>query len=157
VAPDTGVDDVDRAVIAELQRDGRRPVTEIARTLGMAEATVRHRIRRLERRGVVQIVAVTAPLKLGLRRVLIGVTVRGRPLGEVERALRVIPDVDYVAVTTGTYDLVLMAACRDEERVAELVTEHLRAVPGVDSLDVVTVLRETKDAYRFPGFPGDVG
>lgn len=146
---DTSIDSIDLAIIAELQADGRRPFTEIARTVGLSEATVRHRLRRLERRGVVQIVAVIAPLRLGLRRVLIGVRVRGHTLAEVERQLRVLPEVDYAAVTTGSYDLLLMAACPDEEGVAELVTERIRAVPGVDSLDVVTILRETKDAYRY--------
>ncbi len=143
---DASVDDIDRAIIAELQADGRRPYTEIARTVGLAEATVRQRIRRLERKGVIQVVAVVAPLRLGLRRVLIGVRVRGRTLTDVEGQLRVLPEVDYVGVTTGSYDLVLMAACSDEEAVAELVTERIRAIPGVDSLDVVTILRETKDA-----------
>lgn len=146
---DGAIDAVDRAIIAELQVDGRRPFTEIARSVGMAEATVRQRVRRLERRGVVQIVAVIAPLRLGLRRVLIGVRVRGHTLAEVERKLRVLPEVDYVAVTTGSYDLILMAACPDEESIAALVTERMRAIPGVDSLDVVTILRETKDAYRY--------
>lgn len=146
---DASIDEIDRAIIAELQADGRRPYTEIARTVGLAEATVRQRIRRLERKGVIQVVAVVAPLRLGLRRVLIGVRVRGRTLADVEAQLRVLPEVDYVAVTTGSYDLVLMAACLDEEAVAELVTERIRAIPGVDSLDVVTILRETKDAYRY--------
>ena len=146
---DASVDDIDRAIIAELQADGRRPYTEIARTVGLAEATVRQRIRRLERKGILQVVAVVAPLRLGLRRVLIGVRVRGRTLAEVEALLRLLPEVDYVAVTTGSYDLVLMAACPDEESVAELVTERIRAIPGVDGIDVVTILRETKDAYRY--------
>jgi Lrp/AsnC family transcriptional regulator, regulator for asnA, asnC and gidA len=153
VAADAGLDEIDRAVIAELQQAGRRPYTEIARRLGLAEATVRQRVNRLERRGVVQIVAVIAPLRLGLRRVLVGIRVRGHAVAEVERAVRVLPEVDYVAVTTGGFDLVLMAACRDEEHVAELVTERLRALPGVDGLDVVTVLRETKDAYHYVAAP----
>lgn len=149
VSADLGIDDTDRAIIALLQQDGRLAYTEIARQLQLAEATVRHRVARLQRRGALQIVAVIAPLKLGLRRVLIGIRVRGRALASVEQAVRELPEVDYVAVTTGTYDLVLMAACRDEDHIAELVTESLRSVPGVDTLDVVTMLRETKDAYRY--------
>ena len=149
MAADLGIDDTDRAIIALLQQDGRLAYTEIARRLQLAEATVRHRVARLQRRGALQIVAVIAPLKLGLRRVLIGIRVRGRALASVEQAVRELPEVDYVAVTTGTYDLVLMAACRDEDHIAELVTESLRSVPGVDTLDVVTMLRETKDAYRY--------
>ncbi len=149
VGPDLGIDETDRAIIALLQQDGRMAFTEIARRLELAEATVRHRVARLQRRGALQIVAVIAPLQLGLRRVLIGIRVRGRALAAVEQAVRDLPEVDYVAVTTGTYDLVLMAACQDEDHVATLVTESLRGVPGVDTLDVVTMLRETKDAYRY--------
>lgn len=149
MAGDTSIDAIDLAIIAELQADGRRPFTEIARALGLSEATVRQRMRRLERRGVLQVVAVIAPLRLGLRRVLIGIRVRGHTLAEVEQRLRVLPEVDYAAITTGSYDLILMAACADEESLAELVTERIRAVPGVDSLDVITILRETKDAYRY--------
>lgn len=144
-----GIDDVDRAIMAELQIDGRRPFTEIARQLGLSEATVRQRVRRLERRGVLQIAAVIAPLRLGLRRVLIGVKIRGCTPSSVEVQLRNLPEVDYVAISTGSYDLVLMAACSSDEELAELVTERLRTVPGIDDLDVVTILRETKDAYRY--------
>lgn len=146
---DAGIDEVDRRIIAQLQEDGRTPFTEIARRLHVAEGTVRHRVSRLQRRGVLQIVAVIAPLKLGMRRVLVGIRVRGRAVTEVERALRSLDEVDYVAVTTGAYDVIVMAACQDEEHVAQLVTEGLRGIPGVDTLDVVTMLRETKDAYRY--------
>jgi Lrp/AsnC family transcriptional regulator for asnA, asnC and gidA len=149
MAAKPAIDELDRRIIAELQADGRRPFTEIARHLGTTEATVRQRIQRMQRRGVVQIVAVVAPLKLGLRRVLIGVRVRGRTPGSVEERLREMADVDYVALTTGNYDLILMAACSDDAQLTELVTERLRVIPGVDAIDVVTILRETKDAYRY--------
>ena len=146
---ENGIDDLDRRIIAELQADGRTPYTEIARRLQTAEGTVRHRVGRLQRRGVLQVVAVIAPLKLGMRRVLVGIRVRGHAVAEVERALHGLAEVDYVAVTTGAYDVVIMAACQDEDHVARLVTETLRGIPGVDTLDVVTMLRETKDAYRY--------
>ena len=150
--PENGIDELDRLIIAELQADGRIPFTEIARRLSTAEGTVRHRVARLQRRGVLQVVAVIAPMELGMRRVLIGIRVRGHAVADVERALHALDEVDYVAVTTGAYDVVIMAACADEEHVARLVTETLRSIPGVDTLDVVTMLRETKDAYRYlPG------
>lgn len=145
------VDDVDVAIITALQEDGRRPYTEIARSLGLAEGTVRQRVARLQRLGVVQIVAVINPSRLGMRRLVIGVQVRGRPVSVVEKAIRGFPEVDYVAVSTGGYDMVLMAACRDDDHVVDLVSERLRRIPGVDYLDVISILRETKDAYRYFG------
>lgn len=146
---ENGIDELDRRIIAELQADGRVAFTEIARRLDVAEATVRHRVRRLERRGVLQVVAVIAPLQLGMRRIMVGIRVRGHAVADVERSLRRLDEIDYVAVTTGAYDVVVMAACADEDHVARLVTETLRGIPGVDTLDVVTMLRETKDAYRY--------
>jgi Lrp/AsnC family transcriptional regulator for asnA, asnC and gidA len=145
------VDDVDVAIITALQEDGRRPYTEIARSLGLAEGTVRQRVARLQRIGVLQIVAVINPSRLGMRRLVIGVQVRGRPVSLVEKAIREFPEVDYVAVSTGGYDLVLMAACRDDDHVVDLVSERLRRIAGVDYLDVISILRETKDAYRYFG------
>ena len=145
------VDDVDVKIVAALQQDGRRPFTEIARDLGLSEGTVRQRAGRLVRRGIVQIVAVINPSRLGLRRLLIGVEVRGRPVSSVEKAIREFPEVDYVAVCTGGPELILMAACRDDDHVLELVSERLRRIPGVDGLQVVSILRETKDAYRYFG------
>lgn len=145
------VDDTDVAIMTALQEDGRRPFTEIARALGLSEGTVRQRVGRLQRLGIVQVVGVVNPSRLGMRRLVIGVQVRGRPVSGVEKAIREFPEVDYVAVSTGGYDMVLMAACRDDDHVLDLVSERLRKIPGVDGLDVISVLKETKDAYRYFG------
>jgi Lrp/AsnC family transcriptional regulator for asnA, asnC and gidA len=148
------VDETDVAILSALQEDGRRPFTEIARALGVAEGTVRQRVARLQRLGIVQIVGVVNPSRLGMRRLVIGVQVRGRPVSGIEKAIRAFPEVDYVAVSTGGYDMVLMAACRDDDHVLDLVSERLRKIPGVDGLDVISVLKETKDAYRYFGALG---
>ena len=62
------LDDVSMQIIRELQRDGRRPYTSIAKTVGLSEAAVRQRVQRLLDAGVMQIVAVTDPLRVGLHR-----------------------------------------------------------------------------------------
>lgn len=89
VDPATGggaaqVDDTDVAIITALQEDGRRPFTEIARSLGLSEGTVRQRVGRLQRLGIVQIVGVINPSRLGMRRLVIG----GRCGGNRSQALR---------------------------------------------------------------------
>ena len=70
------VDETDVAILTALQEDGRRPFTEIARALGLSEGTVRQRVARLQRLGIVQIVGVVNPSRLGMRRLVIGVQVR---------------------------------------------------------------------------------
>src|SRR5262245_27810886 len=62
------LDDVGKAIVEQLQADGRRPYATIARAVGLSEAAVRQRIARLQEAGVIQIVAVTDPLQLGFRR-----------------------------------------------------------------------------------------
>ena len=62
------IDDVDKAIIEQLQQDGRLPYTKLATAVGLSEAAVRQRVQRLVESGVVQIVAVTDPLTLGFRR-----------------------------------------------------------------------------------------
>ena len=62
------LDDVDKRLIEALQHDGRRPYTQLAQEVGLSEAAVRQRVRRLVESGVTQIVAVTNPMMLGFRR-----------------------------------------------------------------------------------------
>ena len=72
------LDEVTMQIIRELQRDGRRPYTSIAKTIGLSEAAVRQRVQRLLDAGVMQIVAVTDPLRVGLhRQAMVGIKVDG--------------------------------------------------------------------------------
>ncbi len=72
------LDDIGKAIVEQLQDDGRRPYATIARAVGLSEAAVRQRVARLQEAGVIQIVAVTDPLQLGFRRqAMVGVRVDG--------------------------------------------------------------------------------
>ncbi len=72
------LDDVSKAIIEQLQEDGRRPYASIGRAVGLSEAAVRQRIQRLLEAGVMQIVAVTDPVQVGFaRQAMIGLRVEG--------------------------------------------------------------------------------
>src|SRR5260370_42246121 len=108
-------------IIRELQRDGRRPYTSIAKTIGLSEAAVRQRVQRLLDAGVMQIVAVTDPLTLGFtRQVMIGLKVDG-DLHKVAASLAAIPEVDYVVICAGHYDLLAEMVCTDDEHLPHLL------------------------------------
>lgn len=143
------LDETDARIIEELNHDGRRPFTEIARHLGVNEATVRHRYARLVRRGIIQVVAISDALALGLVFAEAGVRVRGRPVGQAVRALSEIPEVDYVAVCTGAYDLLIEVVCANNEHLLQVLDERVRAVPGVDSIDTFVILQVPKHSYRW--------
>src|ERR1700728_634155 len=99
------LDRTNRVIIEELQRDGRRPYGAIAKTVGLSEAAVRQRVQRLRETGVMEIVAVTDPLQLGFRRqAMIGVRAEG-DLRVVADKLAEIPEVEYVVICAGSFDL----------------------------------------------------
>ena len=62
------LDDVGQAIIEQLQQDGRRSYATIGKAVGLSEAAVRQRVQKLVEAGVVQIVAVTDPIQVGLYR-----------------------------------------------------------------------------------------
>ena len=87
------LDDVSKAIIEQLQADGRRSYASIGKVVGLSEAAVRQRVQRLVESGVMQVVAVTDPLQLGFaRQAMIGVTVNG-PLESVADALADLDEV----------------------------------------------------------------
>ncbi|MEX0983491.1 MAG: Lrp/AsnC family transcriptional regulator [Actinomycetota bacterium] len=141
------LDQMDERIVEALNHDGRRPFTQIARELGVNEATIRHRYARLVRRGVIQVVAISDALALGLVFAEAGVRVRGGPVGRTVGALVEIPEVDYVAVCTGAYDLLIEVVCTDNDHLLRVLDEEVRSAPGVDSIDTFTILQVPKHSY----------
>ena len=102
---DPPIDEIDAELIRHLQLDGRRPYTQLAREVGLSEAAVRQRVQRLLEHGVMQIVAVTDPLQLGLhRQAMILIEVDG-DVREVAAALEQFDEVDYLVLTAGSVDI----------------------------------------------------
>ena len=95
------LDATSKAIIEQLQQDGRRAYAAIGRAVGLSEAAVRQRVQRLVESGVVQIVAVTDPTQVGFsRQAMIGLRASG-DLRTLAGALAEMPEVDYVAITPG--------------------------------------------------------
>src|SRR5699024_1425521 len=105
------LDDVSKAIIEQLQQDGRRSYAAIGKVVGLSEAAVRQRVQRLTESGVMQVVAVTDPLQLGFaRQAMIGIRVTGS-LARVADELSALDEVAYVVITAGSYDLLVEAVC----------------------------------------------
>ena len=121
------ISDLDKRIIEHLQEDGRRPFTQIAAELGVSEAAVRARTNRLVERGILQIVGVTDPLKLGFHQMaMIGIRCERDQLMEVAEAVAEFPEVDYVVITAGTYDLLIETVCEDNDGLLPFLAERLR-------------------------------
>ncbi|MGM1029441.1 MAG: Lrp/AsnC family transcriptional regulator [Actinomycetota bacterium] len=139
----------DKAIIAELQRDGRAPYSAIAETVGLSETAVRNRVKRLTDSGVMQIVAVTDPTQLGFaRQAMIGIRASGA-LEPVAEALAALPEVDYVVITAGTYDVLVEVVCESDAHLLELVSRRIRSIEGVRDTDTLLYLKLQQQSYAW--------
>ena len=147
--PTVVLDDIDKAIIRELQLDGRTPYAKLGPAVGLSQAAVRQRVQRLIENGVMQVVAVTDPLMLGFTlEAMIGVEVDG-DLRAVASKVAQVDNVDYVVVTTGRFDLVVEVVCRDHEELLHLINDVIRAVPGVRATETFTYLHLEKQTYSW--------
>jgi Lrp/AsnC family transcriptional regulator for asnA, asnC and gidA len=148
-AAPTLLDDANRAIIEQLQADGRRSYAAIAIAVGLSEAAVRQRVQRLLDSGVMQIVAVTDPMQLGFaRQAMVGVRADG-DLSENADKLAALPEVDYVVVTAGSFDLLVEVVCNDDEHLLSLLNNSIRAVPGVRDSETFVYLKLAKQTYTW--------
>ena len=144
-----GLDQANRVIIEELQRDGRRPYGAIAKTVGLSEAAVRQRVQRLRETGVMEIVAVTDPLQLGFRRqAMIGVRAEG-DLRVVADKLAEIPEVEYVVICAGSFDLLVEVVCEDDDHLLELLNTAIRSVGGIRATEAFVYLKLAKQSYSW--------
>jgi Lrp/AsnC family transcriptional regulator for asnA, asnC and gidA len=141
---------LDKRIIEHLQADGRRPFTQIANDLGVSEAAVRARTNRLIERGILQVVGVTDPLKLGFQQMaMIGIRCERDKLISVSESLAEMPEVDYVVITAGTYDLLIETVCEDNEALLVFLADRLRAIDGVRETETFVYLRLVKQTYQY--------
>lgn len=143
------LDAVSKRIIEQLQEDGRRPYAAIGKAVGLSEAAVRQRVQRLLDTGVMQIVAVTDPMQVGFsRQAMIGIRVSGE-LGPVADRLAEMPEVDYVVITAGSFDLLIEVVCEDDDHLLELIADRVRALPGVVSTETFVYLKLLKQLYNW--------
>jgi Lrp/AsnC family transcriptional regulator for asnA, asnC and gidA len=147
--PSALLDDVGRAIVEQLQQDGRRSYATIAKAVGLSEAAVRQRVQRLLDAGVIQIVAVSDPLQLGFtRQAMIGVRADG-DLRTVADKLAALDEVDYVVITAGSFDVLVEVVCGDDEELLSLLNDSIRAVTGVRDTETFVYLRLVKQTYTW--------
>jgi Lrp/AsnC family transcriptional regulator for asnA, asnC and gidA len=144
-----GLDDVSKTIVAQLQQDGRRSYATIGRAVGLSEAAVRQRVQRLLDSGVMQIVAVTDPVQVGVgRQAMIGIRVEGE-IEPVAARLAEMPEVDYVVVTAGSFDILAEVVAEDDAHLLEILSSRIRALPGVRSTETFVYLKLEKQTYAW--------
>jgi Lrp/AsnC family transcriptional regulator, regulator for asnA, asnC and gidA len=141
------LDSVAKGIIEQLQQDGRRSYAAIGKAIGLSEAAVRQRVQRLTEAGVVQIVAVTDPLQLGFeRQALIGLKTTG-DVNTLADTLAGIPEVDYVVITAGSFDVIAEVVCEDDDHLLQLLSTQIRSLDGVVATETFVYLKLRKQLY----------
>ncbi|MFT4085582.1 MAG: Lrp/AsnC family transcriptional regulator [Gordonia sp. (in: high G+C Gram-positive bacteria)] len=147
--PSQSLDDTAKKIIELLQADGRSSYSSIGKEVGLSEAAVRNRVQKLSDGGLLQIVAVTDPLKLGFaRQALIGVRCTG-DTQEVAAALAEHDEIDYVVLTAGTFDILLEVVCENDEHLLSILNRKIRAVPEITATETLVYLKLVKQQYNW--------
>ena len=143
------LDDVSKAIIEQLQQDGRRPYATIGKAVGLSEAAVRQRVSKRLETGVMQIVAVTDPLQVGFNReAMIGIEVDG-DMEAVADLLSLMDEISYIILTAGSFDVILEVVCEDDEALLEVINRKIRAIPGVRRTETFMYLKLRKQSYTW--------
>jgi Lrp/AsnC family transcriptional regulator for asnA, asnC and gidA len=143
------LDEVSKAIVEQLQDDGRRSYAEIGKAVGLSEAAVRQRVQKLTDSGAMQVVAVTDPMQLGFfRQAMIGVRVAGDTT-VVAEALGALSAVDYVVLTAGSFDILAEVVCENDDDLIDLLNKQIRAIDGVQSTETFVYLRLVKQFYNW--------
>jgi Lrp/AsnC family transcriptional regulator for asnA, asnC and gidA len=144
------LDRLDRGIIAALQIDGRRAYSRIADEVGVSESVIRYRVRRLEDAGILRIVGIADPVRIGLGlKALVGVKGTASRLDDICDELVDLPEASYVLVTAGSFDVFVEVLCRDTAHFADLLTERIRMIDGVVDTQSFLVLQVRKMSFHW--------
>jgi Lrp/AsnC family transcriptional regulator for asnA, asnC and gidA len=141
------LDDLDRRIITGLQFDGRRSFTALAQDLGISVSAVRYRVQKLEQSGVLQVVGIADPLKIGFDvMALIGARIQAGRSETVVAEFANLPETSYVAETGGSFDAFVEVVCRDTAHFRE-VLRRINRIDGISSTDTFFITEIHKMAY----------
>jgi len=141
------LDPVDHQIVRILQQDGRTSNVEIARRVGISEATVRKRLERLLSDGVIKITATPDPVKVGLSTVtFITLDIDLSLVEHITNQLSRLPEVRAIYYTSGHSDLILEAWFPEADDLLYFLTHCIASIPGIRRTDTSHVLRTVKDS-----------
>jgi Lrp/AsnC family transcriptional regulator, regulator for asnA, asnC and gidA len=150
----SALDKIDRAILAVLQEDARLPNRAIAKRVGSSEPTVRRRVDRLIAEQRIKIVAVASPFSVGYNVVaVIGVQLDRAYQARIETALHDMPEVRFVGVTVGSYDMLLEAWFSDTDGLLTFLSDQLSVLVGIQRVETWQVLKLSKNTYDWGAQP----
>lgn len=145
-------DEIDLQIIKILNEDGRASFAQIAQSLEVSPGMIRQRYNRLVEEGILQVVAITNPMLMGLTTMAqIGVKVNVNRMQEIADQIASFEEVIYLVLLTGSYDLFVEVVCRDRNHLLDFLTNKLHSVEGVKEAETFVYLRIAKEVYTLAG------
>lgn len=142
------IDRIDCQMIELLQKDGRISNIDIAKKIGMSEATVRTRLNRLINEGYIQIVAVSNPLKLGFNSVgFMRINVDIRKIEHITRELSKLKSIWFIVHATGSADIYTEFVAKSADELNDILFEKIYKIDGVQRTNTSMILKYIKRRY----------
>lgn len=142
------LDQTEKKIVQLLQRDGRMSFVDMAASIGVTEGTVRRKYYRLVNEGLLHIVGIAEPFKMGLNSLaIIGLSVEPGKLEDVAREVSALGEVKYVAVTTGSSDIIMQAYFRNNDDLSFFLINRLTKIDGVTEVNTSLILGVYKQAF----------
>ena len=142
------LDPVDCQMIQLLQKDGRISNTEIAKRIGISEATVRTRLNRLIEEEFIQIVAVSNPIKLGFDIVgNIRIHVEIKKMDKIIKELKKLKPLWFIVQTTGGTGIDTEFVVKSLDELNELIFEKINKIDGIIKTETSLFLKYIKRQY----------
>ncbi len=139
-------DELDEKIIKMLKENSRKPFTEIAETLGISEATVRKRVRKMERNEIIKGYSLEIdPSALGYDTVvLLGLDVEPESLVEAAKEISEIEEAKRVTTCTGDHMIMTEIWAKDNSHLSKIMSEKIGKIEGVKNLCPAIVMEELK-------------
>ena len=139
------LDEIDLRLIAELERDGRQSVSELAGRLRLSWSTVADRLERLEQEKVIRFLTLIDPLAIGhTKQVLLAVNAPPSQIDTVARRLADVPEVYHVSIHTGRYDIFASVSLPEAVDLWDFVSSSLAPIKDITRAETMVCLKVAK-------------
>ncbi|MBU1197668.1 Lrp/AsnC family transcriptional regulator [Candidatus Micrarchaeota archaeon] len=140
------MDELDQGIVKALRSNGRVRYLKIAEELDVSEATVRNRVRNLEKQGVIlQYQAIVDPRKIGFDSVaFIGLNIEPLKFLKVVEALARLNEISYLATSTGEHMVLMEVWMHNQEEVTRFINEKISVMDGVTKISPTIILERVK-------------
>ncbi len=140
------IDAIDQQIVDSLRQDGRMAFAQIAEQLNVSPGMIRQRYNRLVEQGYLKVVAVTDPIRRGVKTMaLVAIHCDGTRMLEVADKVSKLDEVVYLVVVSGRYDIIAEVFCRDHADLLKFMTEKLHAIAGLRETETFMHLKIVKE------------